>query len=81
MTVRATMKLEPLGLRREDAAAFLGLSPTTFDRMVSAGELPKAINLKSARVSVWDRRKLDEAFSTLSGWVPDGADFNEWDRP
>jgi hypothetical protein len=40
----------PAGLRREDAAAFVGLSPGTFDRAVANGELPAGREIAGCRV-------------------------------
>jgi predicted DNA-binding transcriptional regulator AlpA len=56
--------LPPRGLRREAAAAYIGVSPATFDTMVDDGRMPspKAINARR----VWDRHKLDEAFDELT---------------
>ena len=55
--------LEPRGLSREQAAAYLGIGPTLFDDMVSDGRMPDAKAIGSRRV--WDRRALDEAFDKL----------------
>jgi predicted DNA-binding transcriptional regulator AlpA len=55
--------LPPRGLSREQAAAYVGISPTTFDAMVTDGRMPKPKRI-NARV-VWDRHQLDLAFSAL----------------
>jgi hypothetical protein len=68
--------LEPRGLSRVKAAAYIDVSPTTFDEMVKDGRmpLPKIIG----RRKVWDRRKLDLAFEALP---EDGtANANPWDE-
>jgi predicted DNA-binding transcriptional regulator AlpA len=46
--------LPPRGLRREEAAAYIGVSPSTFDKMVADGRMPipKRINART----VWDRK-------------------------
>lgn len=51
------------GLSREEAADYVGVSPSLFDQMVSDGRMPqpKPVN---ARL-VWDRYRLDEAFERL----------------
>jgi excisionase family DNA binding protein len=50
-------------LSREEAADYVGVSPSLFDRMVEDGRMPqpKPVN---ARL-VWDRYRLDEAFERL----------------
>ncbi|KAB0269004.1 helix-turn-helix domain-containing protein [Microvirga brassicacearum] len=53
----------PRGLSRVEAAAYVGVSPTTFDRMISEGVMPKAKRYGS-RV-IWDRLALDSAFMDL----------------
>lgn len=53
----------PRGLRREDAARYLGISPSKFAEMVNDGRVsgPKLID----GCVVWDRHRLDEAFDAL----------------
>lgn len=65
--------LPPRGLSRTEAAAYIGVSPSLFDMMVADGRMPgpKRINART----VWDRHKLDAAFSAL----PDEGDRNPWD--
>jgi predicted DNA-binding transcriptional regulator AlpA len=60
---------------REEAAAYVGISATTFDSMVQARKMPRP--KKIGRRSVWDVRALDRAFDALAG---DG-DTNPWDDP
>jgi excisionase family DNA binding protein len=57
------VSLPPRGLSRVIAAAYLGISPPTFDEMVRDGRMPspKIIN----RRIVWDRMALDRAFEAL----------------
>lgn len=52
-------------LSREEAAAYVGLSPSAFSDRVQAETFPKP--LKLGRRSVWDRRALDLALDRLSG--------------
>lgn len=69
--------LAPRGLCRVEAAAYIGVSPSLFDQMVSDGRMPapKLINSRT----VWDRHRLDIAFEGLPD--RDGAtDNNPWDR-
>lgn len=65
--------LPPRGLSRVQAAEYIGVSPSLFDQMIEDGRMPrpKRINART----VWDRIKLDEAFSSLPG----GDDDNPWD--
>jgi hypothetical protein len=55
--------LEPLGLCREEAADFVGLSATKFEQMVADGRMPVPRQADS-RV-IWSRLELIEAFEAL----------------
>ena len=55
--------LPPRGLRRAEAAAYIGVSPTTFDEMMLEGVMPHPKRFNSC--NIWDRHALDEAFSCL----------------
>ena len=61
MTARADIlpKPTPIGLRRSEAAAYVGLSATQFDKAVAAGEMPAPRCI--CGVKVWSVRKLAEA--------------------
>lgn len=50
----------PRGLRRVDAARYLGISPSHFDKQVSAGTIPKPP--ERFGVTIWDRTALDGLF-------------------
>jgi hypothetical protein len=50
-------------LSRGEAAAYIGVSPTLFDQMVADRRMPKPKRINTRRV--WDRLKLDAAFSAL----------------
>lgn len=54
----------PRGMSRDEAARYVGVSNTTFDRMVQAGSMPRPMRVFS-RV-IWDRLKLDASFTDLS---------------
>ena len=62
------------GLRRPEAARYIGISPSKFDEMVKDGRMPgpKRIDART----VWDRLRLDEAFEAL----PDSEGGNPWDE-
>jgi predicted DNA-binding transcriptional regulator AlpA len=63
------------GLRRVEAAIYVGVSPTKFDEMVEDGRLPKPKRFD--KVAVWDLRQLDNAFESLPSDVDDPK--NPWD--
>ena len=67
--------LPPRGLSREEAAAYVGISPSLFDIMINDGRMPGPKRINS-RV-VWDRLKLDAAFDALPG--NDTSIANPWD--
>lgn len=66
--------LPPRGVTREQAAAYIGLSPTKFDELVKDGRMPKAKPIDGARR--WDLRKVDQAFDLLG---EQDTDKNPWD--
>ncbi|MFU0503990.1 hypothetical protein [Pseudaminobacter sp. NGMCC 1.201702] len=53
----------PRGMSRIVAARYIGVGPSKFDEMVRDGRMPAPKRI-DGRV-VWDRWKLDEAFSFL----------------
>lgn len=64
------------GLHREEAAAYVGVSPNTFDRMVADGLMPKSRPVYGRKV--WDVRALDRSFDALPG-DGESAQANPWD--
>lgn len=68
--------LPPRGLCREAAAAYAGVSASTFDKMVKDGTMPPPRRIYARRI--WDRHTLDLAFNDLP---TDGVDatLNPWD--
>jgi predicted DNA-binding transcriptional regulator AlpA len=56
-------RIEPRGLRRDTAAAYVGVSPSKFDEWVSDGRMPKPKRVDGC--VVWDRFALDQAFDAL----------------
>ncbi|GAA0030215.1 hypothetical protein BROWWM01_43470 [Bradyrhizobium ottawaense] len=54
----------PRGLSRDEAARYVGVNNTTFDRMVQAGWMPRPKRVFSRLI--WDRLQLDAAFTDLS---------------
>lgn len=74
MTARAAILPlpEPFGLRREAAAAYVGISPGHFDKAVAAGVMPQPVDV--AGVAVWSRRALERALDPQAATTP-----NPWD--
>ena len=66
------LSLPPRGLAREQAAEYVGVSPTKFDDLVADGRMPGPKRV-DGRV-IWDRVKLDIAFAAL----PDEGDQKWW---
>jgi predicted DNA-binding transcriptional regulator AlpA len=51
------------GLSRVQAAEYIGVSPTLFDRMVADRRMPKPA--RCGRRVLWDRRQIDRALDGL----------------
>ena len=64
--------LPPRGLSRIQSAAYIGVSPSTFDKLIADGVMPGPKKVRG-RV-VWDRKRLDECFDAL-----DDGGANPWD--
>lgn len=64
----------PRGLSRDEAARYIGVGNTKFDEMVADGRMPRPKRV-DGRV-IWDRLKLEAAFSDL----PDDNRVNPLDR-
>jgi predicted DNA-binding transcriptional regulator AlpA len=64
------------GLRREEAAIYVGISPRKFDQMVMDGRMPKPKHIDGARV--WDLGLLDMHFSGLPEEGSPAAARDEW---
>jgi hypothetical protein len=70
--------IPPRGLSRLQAAEYIGVGATNFDRMVEDGRMPKPKRVDS-RV-LWDRVLLDEAFEALKDAdAPIAPQRNPWD--
>lgn len=61
------------GLRRGDAAAYVGVGPSKFDQLVTEGVMPKPVRLGGC--VIWDLKRLDSAFDDLTI----EAEVNPWD--
>ena len=67
MRSRALSEIRPVprrGLSREEAAMYIGVSPSKFDELVADGRMPGPMKIDSR--NVWDIRRLDLAFDVLS---------------
>lgn len=62
------------GLRREEAARYIGVSASKFDALVRDGRMPSPIKIDGC--SVWDIHKLNRAFEDL---IADEDSANPWD--
>lgn len=60
-----TIAYPPRGLSRDEAARYIGVGPTKFDQLVAERRMPKPKRI-DGRV-VWDRIRLDAAFTELPG--------------
>jgi hypothetical protein len=65
------------GLCREEAAIYVGVSPTLFDEMVADSRMPqpKIINARK----VWDLKRLDLAFDALPDRNGRAETGSRWD--
>lgn len=57
--------MTPGALSREEAAAYVGVAPSTFDELVRAREMPPARRFKTCRRVVWLTDELAEALREL----------------
>lgn len=70
--------LPPRGLRRDEAAAYIGVSTSTFDKMIVQGRMPKPKRFGDR--TIWDRHALDRAFEMLDGGeMEEPKAVNPWD--
>lgn len=65
-------------LSRAEAAAYSGISPTTFDRMIADRLMPGPKRVYG-RV-LWDVRALDAAIDALPDDDANDGEINEWDE-
>jgi len=54
----------PRGMRRVQAASYVGIGTTKFDEMVKDGRMPKPKLINACKV--WDRYELEACFDNLS---------------
>lgn len=70
--------LAPRGLKRHEAAAYIGVGVSKFDEMVRDGRMPQPRRIDARRV--WDRRELDQFFDALPNDGEEAEGDNPWDR-
>jgi len=67
---------DKLGLSRDEAAEYVGVSTGLFDAMVADGRMPKPKKINSRRV--WARPLIEKAFAQLPG---EGQDEDKEENP
>ncbi|WP_431282744.1 helix-turn-helix transcriptional regulator [Humitalea sp. 24SJ18S-53] len=70
----------PLMLRRELAAQYVGMSPSTFDAEAKAGRLPKPI-ATTGSLKAWHRGDLEAWAEDMRAAASGETEANEWDAP
>jgi excisionase family DNA binding protein len=60
---RDSIPYPPRGLSREEAARYVGVGPSTFDKLIEEGRMPKP--LRVGKRVIWDRLKVEAAFAEL----------------
>jgi|TARA_R100000458_G_C8189069_1_gene183380 predicted DNA-binding transcriptional regulator AlpA len=68
--------LWPRGLSREKAAFYVGVSATTFDKLVTKKKMPSSKEVSPGRV-IWDIQELDLAIESL----PEKSDTYQQKQP
>jgi predicted DNA-binding transcriptional regulator AlpA len=63
------------GLSREEAAMYIGISPSKFDELVADRTMPRPVKIGGRKV--WDIRGLDLAFEALR--EDDPTTPNSWE--
>lgn len=64
----------PRGLNRVEAARYVGVSPGTFDKLVTDGLMPGPKRVRSRLI--FDRQAIDLAFDALGA---ESESKNDWD--
>lgn len=79
MTDRSALPGWPMMLRRELAAAYVGMSARTFDDAVSDGLIPRPIPLVGT-VKAWHRADLDAWLEDRRAAATQERAPNPWDQ-
>lgn len=64
MTAFTQHAYPPRGLRRSDAARYIGVGASKFDELVQSGRMPKPKHVDGC--VIWDRAELDLYFTELA---------------
>jgi|GEM_PF-763445 len=62
------------GLRRDEAALYIGVSPSKFDQLVKDGRMPRPKQIDNCKT--WDICRLDIAFDDLPDDDSRGSDID-----
>lgn len=62
--MKSDLSVWPRGLSVSEAAAYLGISRTSFQRLVDRRQMPRGKRITEGRV-VWDRLELDHVFDHM----------------
>lgn len=62
--MKGDLSVWPRGLSSQQAAAYLGISRTSFQRLVDRRQMPPGKRITEGRV-VWDRAELDHVFDHI----------------
>lgn len=71
------VSLPPIGISREESAAYIGVGTTLFDEMVADGRMPppRIINGRT----VWDREEVYQAFKAIPArGMKIGSPLSDW---
>ncbi len=68
----------PRGMRRSVAAAYIGISPSHFDKQRAAGTIPAPRNMFG--VELYDRADLDSLFEHKAPPAADNDNRAFWDQ-
>jgi predicted DNA-binding transcriptional regulator AlpA len=64
------------GLSRPEAARYVRISTSTFNKLVQEGMMPQPFRIDPR--TIWDLRKLDAASDLLSGPEQEADSFANW---
>lgn len=64
------------GFDRKEAASYVGISPTHFDKLVRIGTMPQPVEFLGRKI--WDRHALDRTLDALSGFGVGGSSGENW---
>ena len=65
------------GLRRPDAAAYIGVGTSKFDQLVAEGRMPKPKHIDGC--VIWDVKELDLAFDLATDQPSEDEEEGSWE--